>query len=371
METRRQWAGYLVKELSHFRNRTNNRLESLNAKIKGVVTKYATMPKFFSQLMICFSSLNIEKDHRKIVSREKVSTAVAQCDHFEERYKTYLTSFAFQKLKVEIEKLNDVIFDEIFGDFGVINVNNRLNVTKLDTCWCEFFTTMRLPCKHILALRNQLNVNIYDETICGNRWAEHFQQPSFSKERYLPQAYENQPNQNQPMTQLQKYAKAKPIVNNIAEYIAEKSQQNFNRYFQNLTNIRNYIHDNIQFNVVPVNQPNAAEEIIPAVNLPENENRPDADENGAAAVLFPVNDQHAAEEIIPAVILPENENRHDIDENIPAAVNEKRGQKRRMTPAENPPPTLPPKQKKRGRPKGFGKTIEVKSRQIHPRNCKK
>lgn len=117
METRGQWAGYLVKELSHFRNRTNNRLESLNAKIKGVVTKYATMPKFFSQLMICLSSLNVEKDHRKIISREKVSTRVIQCEQFEERYKQYLTSFAFEKVKIEIDKLNDVVFDEIFGDW--------------------------------------------------------------------------------------------------------------------------------------------------------------------------------------------------------------------------------------------------------------
>lgn len=119
---------------------------------------------------------------------------------------------------------------------GVINFNNKLNATKLDTCWCEFFATMRLPCKHILALRSHLNIDIFDKNICDKRWSKVYQKPSFSKDNYLPGASNqnperNQPpNQNRPTSQLQKYAKVTPILNNIGEYVSEKSQQAFNIY---------------------------------------------------------------------------------------------------------------------------------------------
>lgn len=65
-----------------------------------------------------------------MLSREKVSTAVVPLDQFTEKYKQYLTAFAFKKIKIEIDKMNDFVFDNVFVDTGIININNVSNVTK-------------------------------------------------------------------------------------------------------------------------------------------------------------------------------------------------------------------------------------------------
>lgn len=46
-----QWVKFHVVQHHMFGNRTNNRLESLNQKIKAVVAKYSTLPMFFHHLM--------------------------------------------------------------------------------------------------------------------------------------------------------------------------------------------------------------------------------------------------------------------------------------------------------------------------------
>ena len=46
-EIRKQWVEGLKREACHYLNSTNNRLESINQKIKSVVTKHSSLLTFF------------------------------------------------------------------------------------------------------------------------------------------------------------------------------------------------------------------------------------------------------------------------------------------------------------------------------------
>lgn len=54
-----QWVGFKVNRHLNFENRTNNRLESRNQKIKSVVAKYSRLKRFFDDLLTCIASYNI------------------------------------------------------------------------------------------------------------------------------------------------------------------------------------------------------------------------------------------------------------------------------------------------------------------------
>lgn len=65
-EIRREWVACFTMLYHNFCNRTTNRVELLNAKLKSVVTKYTTLQKFFFETLECIKSAVIESDHRTI-----------------------------------------------------------------------------------------------------------------------------------------------------------------------------------------------------------------------------------------------------------------------------------------------------------------
>ncbi|CAL4164014.1 unnamed protein product, partial [Meganyctiphanes norvegica] len=65
-ETKHQWVKGLQTLYRNFYNLTNNRVESINAKIKSVIKHYPTMTQFFSELMIVVKHYETERDNRAI-----------------------------------------------------------------------------------------------------------------------------------------------------------------------------------------------------------------------------------------------------------------------------------------------------------------
>lgn len=164
-EIRCQWAKYLTNKLHHYQNGTNNRLESLNQKLKGVVTKYSALPTFFNQLMACVSSLNLEKDNRIVNSNCKVPTSSNRPEEYTIKYRNLLTNFAFSKVEHEIKEIENVKFQTVTPEFAIFVRGAQVELTYINKCDCSFFTIMCLPCKHIIALR-KLNSLM---RLCANR----------------------------------------------------------------------------------------------------------------------------------------------------------------------------------------------------------
>ena len=59
---------------------------------------------------------------------------------------------------------------------GIFHVHSSRGVEKVarDTCTCLFFSSMRLPCRHIFATRQATGESMYDKSLCDIRWTNDF-----------------------------------------------------------------------------------------------------------------------------------------------------------------------------------------------------
>lgn len=58
------WVMGLKFSCGNFMNNTNNRLESLNGKLKVVITRYSSLEEFLDKFYVVISSLRNERDHK-------------------------------------------------------------------------------------------------------------------------------------------------------------------------------------------------------------------------------------------------------------------------------------------------------------------
>lgn len=124
-EIRPMWLGYYVNSGSHFHNRTNNRTESFNQKLKAILTRFAPLKKMFKETIIVLTTIGDERDYRKITNAEKNPTKIVDEEPFENYYRKLLTQFAFNHLKSQINRVAAVQFSVEEDDRGFIFNNNQ------------------------------------------------------------------------------------------------------------------------------------------------------------------------------------------------------------------------------------------------------
>ena len=56
-----------------YQNRTNNRVKSINQKLKSVISKFSRLPQFCAELVGVLSVLQTERNHKAISLFQKVS----------------------------------------------------------------------------------------------------------------------------------------------------------------------------------------------------------------------------------------------------------------------------------------------------------
>ena len=61
-----------LKQSCHYNNHTNNRLESINQKLKQVIGQFSTLQQFFKDLDVILCSLRQERDTR-------ITSAIMKC----------------------------------------------------------------------------------------------------------------------------------------------------------------------------------------------------------------------------------------------------------------------------------------------------
>ena len=164
-----EWVEGLKSGSCNFLNRTNNRLESINAKLKSVVTRYSDMVSFFQDLMKCIASLKAEQNQRALNTISKTPLTSYRTESHK-KYGKLLTPFAYSHMKKELDKADQA---EVFMlENGSMRVKIGQAETELvaNSCTCNFFTSMKLPCRHIVASKNHAGESLYDEALCADRW---------------------------------------------------------------------------------------------------------------------------------------------------------------------------------------------------------
>ncbi|XP_014678906.1 PREDICTED: putative protein FAR1-RELATED SEQUENCE 10 [Priapulus caudatus] len=180
-ELRGQWVEGLKNDHCHFMNRTNNRLEAINQKLKSVITKSSSIVIFWQDLMKCVNSLQIERKHRAIQLQTKVPVFKYANGSYQQRYQNHLTPFAFGHMSKQFELSERLtIIENEQGSYDATSATSK-TVCYENTCQCSFFKAMCLPCRHIMACRKFLHVDwlcvcvrVFVPELCATRWTKEF-----------------------------------------------------------------------------------------------------------------------------------------------------------------------------------------------------
>lgn len=152
---REQWVDGLKNDNVTFQNRTNNRIESINQKLKSVISKYSSLPQFFSQLVVTLDSLRTERDHRALSVFQKVPITPFKPDSPEYLYMQILTPYALGYVVRQLNLADKVKILGNSGDVYEINSSEGINRVTASDCDCGFHKSMQLPCRHIFAVRHR------------------------------------------------------------------------------------------------------------------------------------------------------------------------------------------------------------------------
>ena len=162
---------------SNFNNDTNNRIESLNQKLKLFIEKFSYLTNFLEELFIF---IRVHQTERDILSRNIVLLHPAfQLSSDEEKYRSLLTNFAFDYVSTQIEKMDLVkwyvtkITDKVYAVKSVSSEKIKYTVTPT-TCTCVNMKSMGLPCRHIFKIRSIEKEPLYNAAFCKERWTKEY-----------------------------------------------------------------------------------------------------------------------------------------------------------------------------------------------------
>lgn len=93
-----EWTLYGKNGFNNLMERTTNRVESFNQKIKLIVNRYSNLDVYFGDLLTCMGSTASEKDHKAIQQSMKRPRVIIN-DPILLQLKSKLTNFAYIKVK--------------------------------------------------------------------------------------------------------------------------------------------------------------------------------------------------------------------------------------------------------------------------------
>ncbi|KAG8175780.1 hypothetical protein JTE90_029264 [Oedothorax gibbosus] len=211
---------------------TNNRLESINGKIKSVVTKNSSLEGFISSFFSYIKSIRYERDREATTALLRVPD-VFPPNSAEESYPKALLPYPFSRLLKQLEmSANTKMTEEgSLGNFtkykGIL-----LDVSPL-TCQCLWHKSMRMPCAHVLSVRRKLNISMFDLNFCDPRWIKsnylsvdhafhQLPEPERQEECGISQIPDNVPK-----TCASRYRKLLPLLHKMADVASESTGEDF------------------------------------------------------------------------------------------------------------------------------------------------
>lgn len=170
-EIREQWVNGLKDDSLTYQNRTNNRVESINQKLKSVISKFSWLPQFCTELVGVLSVLQTERNHRAISLFQKVPVKPFSLDSVEHQYMDILTPYTLSFVVHQIKLADKVkIKSEVEGSFEIESTTQCSVTATCFECNCSFRKTMQLPCRHIFAIRRRCEIPMFDPNLCAVRW---------------------------------------------------------------------------------------------------------------------------------------------------------------------------------------------------------
>eukprot|EP00794_Sanderia_malayensis_P013540 gene13540-14944_t len=203
-----QWVSCFKDSVFNLGETTNNRLESLNAKIKSVCSRYGSMLQFFTEFFSVLNVLRNERNHARLMSRARRPTQLSNFDEDLQKYANHVTSYAFKHITNQAE------------------LATHLKIEKSSQQ------------ENIRLVRCLLEISKYDESLVACRWTlKYCENKNVAENVSIDAIYNEEPNisllESEPLTKLkpiteaQKYKRALKIAQNLASVACEGGMELF------------------------------------------------------------------------------------------------------------------------------------------------
>ena len=98
-----EWVMGLKACCGSFLNTTNNRLESINGKLKQVISRHSSLEDFISIFIVILTALRTERDHKAVLMFQKVVAHPFLNGIPKSNYFKFLTSYAASYVIKQLE----------------------------------------------------------------------------------------------------------------------------------------------------------------------------------------------------------------------------------------------------------------------------
>lgn len=238
-----EWVLGLKASSGSFLNFTNNRLESINGKLKQVINFHSSLEEFVVKFFVILTSLRTERDHKAALQFQKVRVQPFPSSSAEAEYSQILTSYALSYVIKQISLVDKVTSIQEEDGMYKVKTSEGMKTVSILKCGCIFQRSMKLPCRHIFALRKRLGLGLFDNQCCADRWTRaHYRatQRIFCDLPATPSinlSFFDHPKKRK-LTQHEKFRKANMLTTELAAVVSEASH---NHFYQRLELLKDLI----------------------------------------------------------------------------------------------------------------------------------
>ncbi|XP_043533844.1 zinc finger SWIM domain-containing protein 1-like isoform X2 [Chiloscyllium plagiosum] len=185
--SRGQWVESFKHEGETYLTSTVKRVELLSQQLQARLGKPADSASLAEGLLRALGGLRAESEGRD--GQQQLRSPPAESSPVAAAYWELLTGYAFARVCRELEEAEWVSFLSAGPERARPACRRRALLTGTGGCQCAFRTAMKLPCRHLLALRRLRGHELYDPTLCSPRWSrQHCQRDQPPPALLLPES---------------------------------------------------------------------------------------------------------------------------------------------------------------------------------------
>lgn len=145
-----------------FFNAMKSQAENTNSKLKQLFEHFSSLEMFVKRFFAMIYAQRNEKTHAAVLMLQK-PRVVTTGDEASRLYLKLLTTYAYNRAKEELGAA------AVTTSVDALANANKFSATAQE-CTCAFRQAMRLPCRHIFTVRDNLNISKFEKDIRAGRW---------------------------------------------------------------------------------------------------------------------------------------------------------------------------------------------------------
>ena len=179
------------------------------------------------------NALRTERDHTAAFLVHKRRVVPYSLDSPENKYCDFLTTYAADYVCKQLalhKKVSTPVKPD--GSYEIQTSEGLLTVLP-DSCCCNFYSSMRLPCRHLFALCSLLNLPLFVPDLCDICWTSHYYKANCRMISRAPESHSSLSIQSvekvKVLSQHQKFRKANILAGKLATLASEVARYHFDR----------------------------------------------------------------------------------------------------------------------------------------------